>query len=412
MIQERDVDAIRSYLASFDVFAGNEAEGQSYINLALQRFLITLAMIPQAASGGRLLELGGNPYFLTLLIKRFRSYEITLANYFGAAGPANGRGKQIIRSEHYGEAHEFEYDHFNGEVGEFPYPDHSFDVVLNCEILEHLTLDPTAYLCECQRVLKPGGALLLTTPNVLAFQNLWRLGANRNVYDQYSGYGVYGRHNREYTPRELVELVEGCGFTLEQIKIADIYPSRGLTRMLKRVRQHWRDNLFLVARAKGRPIYYYPGWLYRSMGSLRHVRRPDIVMGENDAVQIGDGWHPLERLPYPARWSSGRSVAYLRTPARSNRFTLEVNPVRPTAGDVTLTLDIAGSVSSHRIETNEWKVVAIPTPEVHAGEVQVALSVSPTFNPKLLGINEDNRELGVLVKHLGFESTSESSDLG
>lgn len=154
---ERDTAAIRDYLASFDLFVGNEAEGQSYIGLALERFLITLSMIPRTdRPGQKLLELGGNPYFLTLLMKRFRSYDITLANYFGAAGPANGRGKQVVSSEKYDETHEFEYDHFNGEIDEFPYPDHAFDVVLNCEIFEHLTLDPTAYLCECQRVLKPG----------------------------------------------------------------------------------------------------------------------------------------------------------------------------------------------------------------------------------------------------------------
>ena len=411
--QEHDVDAIRDYLASFDLFAGNEAEGQSYIGLALQRFRTTLSMIPQTQiPGQKLLELGGNPYFLTLLIKRFRSYDITLANYFGAAGPASGRGKQTIRSERYGETHEFEYDHFNGEIDEFPYPDQTFDVVLNCEILEHLTLDPTAYLCECQRVLKPGGTLLLTTPNVLAFQNLWRLGANRNVYDQYSGYGVYGRHNREYTPRELIELVEGCGFALEQIKIADIYPSRGLTRILKRIRHHWRDNLFLVAQAKGRPIYYYPNWLYRSMGRLRHVRRPDIGMGENDSVQVGEGWYPLERLPYPARWSSGRAVAYLRAPQVANRFTLEVNPHRPTPSEITLTVDIAGSTSSHRIDSNGWTEIAFPAPEGHAGEVQVTLSVSPTFNPKLLGMSEDNRDLGLLVKRFGFDTADEGSAPG
>jgi SAM-dependent methyltransferase len=158
--REDDVKAIRDYLASFDVFAGNEAEGESYLNLALQRFLITLALIPPASQPGMtLLELGGHPYFLTLLIEKFRAYDITLANYFGAAGPVNGRGTQVITSARYGERHAFDYDHFNGEIDEFPYRDHTFDVVLNCEILEHLTLDPTAYLCECHRVLKPGGAL-------------------------------------------------------------------------------------------------------------------------------------------------------------------------------------------------------------------------------------------------------------
>jgi len=167
-------DSLRAYLASFDLFAGKEAEGIGYINLALRRFLITLDLLPPAPEpGARLLELGANPYFLTLLIKRFHAYSLTLANYFTDSAPA--QGVQVVTSQQYGERHEFAYDHFNGEVARFPYADHTFDVVLNCEILEHLVADPTHYLCECHRVLKPGGFLLLTTPNVLAWQNLWRL---------------------------------------------------------------------------------------------------------------------------------------------------------------------------------------------------------------------------------------------
>jgi SAM-dependent methyltransferase len=263
-------ESIRDYLASFDLFAGIEAEGIGYLTLSLRRILITLEAIPPAPeAGGRLLELGANPYFLTLLLKRFSRYELTLANYFGEGGPAGGHGTQVVSSRRYGERHEFPYDHFNGEQVRFPYPDGAFDTVLNCEILEHLIADPTHLLCECHRVLKPGGFLVLTTPNVLAWQNFWRLGSGRNIYDLYSGYGVYGRHNREYTPAETVTLLQGCGFRVNQLILEDIYPHAGLTRWLKRFRHHWRDNIFVVAQAAGRPMYSYPEWLYRSMACRR-----------------------------------------------------------------------------------------------------------------------------------------------
>lgn len=259
-------ESIKDYLSSFDLFAGNEAEGIGYLNLSLRRILVTLELIqPAPDSEGRLLELGANPYFLTLLLKKFSRYELTLANFFGKGGPAEGYGTHVVSSRRYGERHEFHYDHFNGEEAQFPYPDSTFDMVLNCEILEHLILDPTHLLCECHRVLKPGGLLLLTTPNVLAFQNLWRLGSGRNIYDLYSGYGVYGRHNREYTPSETISLVKGCGFSVNQVVLEDIYKHAGLTRWLKRVRRYWRDNIFVVAQAHGRPIHSYPDRLYRSM---------------------------------------------------------------------------------------------------------------------------------------------------
>lgn len=50
-----------------------------------ERFLYTLNLIPEGATG-RLLEIGANPYFTTLLLKYFRSsLDMTLTNYFGGA---------------------------------------------------------------------------------------------------------------------------------------------------------------------------------------------------------------------------------------------------------------------------------------------------------------------------------------
>jgi SAM-dependent methyltransferase len=47
-----------------------------------------------------------------------------------------------------------------------PYENASFDVVLLVEVLEHLENHRLA-LCELARILKPGGVLILTTPNIM-----------------------------------------------------------------------------------------------------------------------------------------------------------------------------------------------------------------------------------------------------
>lgn len=49
----------------------------------------------------------------------------------------------------------------------------SFDTAISCETIEHLP-DPRAALAELFRVLKPGGRLLLTTPNYLGPMGLYR----------------------------------------------------------------------------------------------------------------------------------------------------------------------------------------------------------------------------------------------
>ncbi len=263
-LHEHDHAALRTYLSGFDLFAGNEPEGAAYLEHAFQRLVVTLKMLPTASSSSRLLELGANPYFLTLLLRRFRGYQMTLANFFGSAHPR--AGTQIVSNSAWQERHEFVYDHFNIETEPFPYQDQTFDAVLFCEILEHLTVDPLRCLREIRRVLRPNGVLLLTTPNVLTCQNFLKLALGRNIYDLYSGYGAYGRHNREYTPLETAQLLEHCGFTIESLRIEDIHPHRQwITRLLKRARPIWRDNLFVLARATDLPASEYPEWLYRSV---------------------------------------------------------------------------------------------------------------------------------------------------
>jgi 2-polyprenyl-3-methyl-5-hydroxy-6-metoxy-1,4-benzoquinol methylase len=49
--------------------------------------------------------------------------------------------------------------------GRLPYKDNSFDVITCTEVIEH-TENPWNLIRECHRVLKKGGTLILTTPNM------------------------------------------------------------------------------------------------------------------------------------------------------------------------------------------------------------------------------------------------------
>lgn len=60
-----------------------------------------------------------------------------------------------------------------GDVQNIAHPDNSFDTVFSCETIEHVP-SPKRALSELARVLKPGGRLLLTTPNYLGTLGLYR----------------------------------------------------------------------------------------------------------------------------------------------------------------------------------------------------------------------------------------------
>ncbi|MBI2283788.1 MAG: class I SAM-dependent methyltransferase [Bacteroidetes bacterium] len=54
---------------------------------------------------------------------------------------------------------------FQGDLLETGYPDNFFDVIHMYHVIEHL-LDPNAYIRELNRILKPGGILIIGTPDI------------------------------------------------------------------------------------------------------------------------------------------------------------------------------------------------------------------------------------------------------
>ncbi len=141
------------------------------------------------------------------------------------------------------------------------------------EIVEHLLNDPCKVFREIRRVLKPSGTLILTTPNAARLENVTRLIGGDNIYDLYSGYGPYGRHNREYTCGELDRLLRFEGFAPSVCFTADVHANNAqkfccvesIAKLLKSREGELGQYIFIKAIAQPGPAPEgRPSWLFRS----------------------------------------------------------------------------------------------------------------------------------------------------
>ncbi len=91
-----------------------------------------------------------------------------------------------------------------GNLAALPFGESAVDVVANLQVIEHLW-DQEGFLAECHRVLRPGGRLLVTTPNRLTFS------PGRDT-------PLNPFHTRELSPAELDKLLRGAGFAVERLE--------------------------------------------------------------------------------------------------------------------------------------------------------------------------------------------------
>ncbi|MBD0859848.1 class I SAM-dependent methyltransferase [Gordonia sp. zg691] len=90
-----------------------------------------------------------------------------------------------------------------GNLIDLPLADAAVDIVVNFQVIEHLW-DQPQFIAECHRVLRPGGALLISTPNRITFS------PGRDT-------PLNPFHTRELDAAELTELLVDGGFTIESM---------------------------------------------------------------------------------------------------------------------------------------------------------------------------------------------------
>lgn len=223
-----------------------------YLDYHAHRFAETLAHIPPG-EGRTALDVGAYPGHLTLLLAD-HGYQMT-----ALTGPSEPE-KSLAKVKGRFDKREIRLLFADIERDLWPIEEGSFDLVVATEVIEHLVYNPYHLLAQAFRALKPGGSLLVTTPNIAQLEKriaLWRGGSvhmdiAKKFYETYSSI-LSHRHIREFSADELRYLFERQNkesYRFEKTKVSytwcfDEPPGKGsrLARMAKKIWPPFRGNM-------------------------------------------------------------------------------------------------------------------------------------------------------------------------
>ncbi len=249
----------------------DRANDAVYVETHLTRLVRTLELTPPGSPEDAALEMGAYLHITPALKTRWGYGEVR-GCYLGPVGKVDLRRVTSSRGGEF----ECQVDCFDAEKDRYPYPEDRFTTVLCCELLEHLYEDPMHLMSELNRVMRPGGWLVLSTPNVCSRRAIaaMLLSYHPGLFHHYIIPDEDGnrdpRHAREYAPRDVQALFEAAGFEMERLETAPYLERRSLEHawvdhLLDRYElpKHLRDDaIFAVGRKTGPVRSRYPAALY------------------------------------------------------------------------------------------------------------------------------------------------------
>lgn len=186
---------------------------------------------------------------------------------------------------------------FHCERDRLPLGDNSYDVAVFTEVLEHLLYDPVWTLMEINRVLRPGGILFLATPNAASIRAIRLILSGRNPARsiEYKPRRPFERHNRIYTSREVLDLLNTLGFDIADFTTGAGWKVRTVARVLRMVgiagngfpEHAGEETLVLAVKTRHMDVTAehpketrWPSWLYSPRPEL--CVRPSVFADSED----------------------------------------------------------------------------------------------------------------------------------
>ncbi|MFH1974975.1 MAG: class I SAM-dependent methyltransferase [Pseudomonadota bacterium] len=142
--------------------------------------------------------------------------------------------------------------------------DNSFDAITAHHVIEHMH-DPIGFLRESLRILKPGGKLVVTTPNVASW-------GHRVFRMSWRGLEV-PRHLHIFSPQTISICAEEVGFTVETLRTTarstwEIWCASSLIRRDGSIPGGFPQHLNLLLRLKGLAIQLFQHIMLNFKGNI------------------------------------------------------------------------------------------------------------------------------------------------
>jgi hypothetical protein len=233
------------------------------------------------------------------------------------------------------------------------------------------------------------------------------LNRQHSIYDPYSNYGIYGRHNREYSLFEIEDMLDNTGFEIVSKKTLYSKEKTGVIRKILSAMAEsieLGDYIIIKATKKSDFKWYFPPYLFR--GTPKNIIINNFIrIGDNCAIQIGHGWHEIESWDDNVfiRWTKKQCSAYLRPKGTENKLYLKfLSEFQDFKLYITIYQSNSKICEQAYVVDKGWQELTVNFKPASSAVVQVDIVVYDAWIPKELGINEDARELGIAIRELSL----------